>query len=152
MRHRYLPLLLTAVLAACGDDAGEPTADQLAAREGATRQACAADLLARRAEEELAVLEQLPGSQNIAGFQRAYRQHAILRNAVAARLDSALNHSPTPADSAAHIAGARAIQIRTPDPETVEANVIRSYDENLVTILAEADHPCNWQSELNRDE
>lgn len=150
MRHRsLLPLLLLLpTLVACGDEADGPAPEQLAARTSAARQACVADLLLQRADEELALLEQIPGSANVASFQRAYRQHAVLRNTVAAQLDSAFNHSATPADSSRHAAAAEGIRISSPDPETVEANVIRSYDENMGAILSDTDHPCNWRSEL----
>ena len=113
------------------------------------------------ASAELSVPHRLEDRFQIASASKPITAAAVLKlasqgrldlRAPIARLDSALNHSVTTADSAAHIAAARAIQIRTPDPESVEANVIQSYDQNLVTILAEADHPCNWQSELNQDE
>lgn len=149
MRDRVLLVLLCAALAACAGEPDGPTPDQLAARENAARDACVAARLQQRAADELATLEQLAGSGNLTAFQRAYENHAALRLTVAAHLDTALNHSAGSEDSAAHAAAAQRIQIRSPDPESLEENVIRSYETNAATIFSDPDHPCNWQSELD---
>lgn len=139
--------LLCCSVLACGDDAG-PTPEQIETRDVAARQACISTRLAQRAVDELQTLENLLGNAGPVGFQRAYEQHASLRLAVFAQLDSALNHSATAEDSTRHAAAARGIQIRLPTPGSVEDNVIRSYETNFAAIFNDSDHPCNWQSEL----
>jgi hypothetical protein len=148
MRDRVLLALLCTALAACAGEPEGPTPDQLAARENAARAACVAARLHQRAADELATLEELAGSGNLVAFQRAYENHASLRLSVAAQLDTALNHASSPEDSAARSAEAERIQISVPDPESLEANVIRSYETNATALFADPDHPCNWQSEL----
>lgn len=149
MRDRVLFALLCATLAACAGEPDGPSPEQLAARENAARDACVAARLHERAVDELATLEQIAGNSGIIGFQRAYESHAQLRLAVAAQIDTALNHASGSEDSAAHAAAAERIQIRAPDPESVEENVIRSYETNAAAIFGDPDHPCNWQSELD---
>ena len=148
MRDRVILTLLCASLTACAGEPDGPGPEQLAARDNAARDACVALRLQQRAADELATLEQLDTTGNLVAFQRAYENHASLRLAVAAQLDTALNHASGPEDSAAHSAAAERIQISVPDPESVEANVIRSYETNAAALFADADHPCNWQSEL----
>jgi hypothetical protein len=149
MRDRVLLAVLCAALAACAGEPDGPTPEQLAARESAARDACVATRLHQRATDELATLEQVAGGSGIIGFQRAYESHARLRLTVAAQIDTALNHASNSQDSAAHAAAAERIRISVPDPESVEANVIRSYETNAAAIFGDPDHPCNWQSELD---
>jgi hypothetical protein len=151
MRHRFSFLLLGSTLVACADEPEGPTAEQLAARQSAAAQACVADRLYQRAAEELATLEQLAGESGLVAFQRAYEQHATLRRAYTAQVDTALNHSRSPEDSTAHAAAAERLRISAPDPESVEANVIRSYERNAAALLSDPDHPCNWEAELRDD-
>lgn len=144
------PLLFLGLIAAvaCGDDETGPSEEQLRDREFAAREACIAERLALRAEDELQTLEQLMVVSGPIEFQRAYAQHANLRRAASAHADTALNHAATTADSARHAELAQDFQIRLPDAESVEANVIRSYESNFAAIYNDADHPCNWQAEL----
>ncbi len=145
-------LLLVAPLAACAEEQAGPSEEQRRERDLAARQACISQNLALRADDELQTLEQLMVTSGPLGFQRAYTQHAHLRHAAYARLDSALNHSATPGDSLARAEAARAFQIRAPEPGSVEENVIRSYEGRFRAIFEDADHPCNWLSELAREE
>lgn len=149
VRSTRLPLLLLAIVAAaCGSEEAGPTAEQLRIRELAAREACIGERLALRAQDELQTLAQLGMASGPLEFQRAYAHHAELRHAAYAQADSAFNHARTPADSARHAGLADGFQIRLPEPETVEANVIRSYEANFAAIFQDADHPCNWQGEL----
>lgn len=149
--NRRIPfaLLVAAAALACGDDAG-PSPEQLETREVAARQACISERLALRAIDELETLEALLGATGPVGFQRAYEQHATLRNMAFAQLDSAMNRSPTSQDSLRHDELARRIQIRIPAAESVEENVIRSYESNFAAIFNDPDHVCNWGPQLER--
>ena len=151
MKRSLLMATLAAVTAACAGDAPGPTTDQLEARELTARSACIAERLTQRAEEELRTLEELQMAAGPLGFQRAYQQHAELRQRTLALADSALNHARSPADSAALDSASRAVRLRLPEPGSVEENVIRSYENNFLDILNDTDHPCNWQSQLDRD-
>ncbi|HEX6924935.1 MAG TPA: hypothetical protein VF167_05875 [Longimicrobiaceae bacterium] len=143
-----LGILVAGGLAACRPDDSGPTEEQLRARRLAASEACAAERLLQQAEDELATLESLGVTAGPVAFQRAFVQHARLRLAALAQLDSALNHARSPTDSARYHDAFKRIQIRAPDPESVEANVFRSYESKAAAILADADHPCNWQPEL----
>lgn len=147
------PLVLIAILLACGcaDERAGASAEQLRERDLAARQACIAERLSQRADDELRTLEEIGVFSGPVAFQQAYTQHARLRHAAFTQLDSALNHSRSPADSTAHREAARRFQIRAPEPESVEENVIRSYERNFAAILSDSNHPCNWQSELGSD-
>lgn len=143
-----LGTLVAGGLGACTPDESGPTEEQLRERRLAARQACAAERLLQQAEDELATLESLGVTEGPVAFQRAFVQHARLRLAALAQLDSALNRAESTADSARYHDAFKRIQIRAPDPESVEANVFRSYEAKAAAILADADHPCNWQPEL----
>jgi hypothetical protein len=145
-------LILLAPLASCAGDDTAPSEEQLRERDLAAREACVAENLALRAEDELQTLAQLMVAGGPLAFQQAYTQHANLRNAAYAQLDSALNHSATPTDSLAHDEAARAFLIRSPETGSVEENVIRSYESKFMAIFSDPDHPCNWQSELDDQE
>lgn len=142
-----LPIALV-VAAACADDETGPSEEQLQTRELAAREACITERLALRAQDELQTLEQLMVVSGPIEFQRAYAHHATLRRTASAHADTALNHAATPADSARHAGLAQDFQIRLPEAGSVEANVIQSYDTNFAAIFNDADHPCNWQAEL----
>jgi hypothetical protein len=83
-------------------------------------------------------------SNSVLDFARAYGQHANLRASVYAYLDSAVNHATTPADSVRYAERAGAFSTRQPLQGSLEENVIASYDRNIAAILANEDHPCNW--------
>ena len=151
--RRLFPLLIC-FAAACGGEAEEETAASTAS-EGAAlaaRHACAAEELVRTAADDLATIESGfsagAAPEGLTAFARAFLQHAELRHLAYAHLDSAANHSATPADSTRHFQASERIQIVPPRAETVEANVINSYAQKAAAILADADHPCNWKHEL----
>ena len=146
---RRLPLALICALAACGDREEAASNDMTAEQALAARGACVGELLARTAQEDLQTLEASGTPEAIMMFSRALLQHAQLRYAVLAQTDSALNHSETTQDSIRHMQAADQFEIVLPAPGTVEANVITDYERRANAILADADHPCNWQHELN---
>ncbi len=151
-----LALFLAAPLTACGDEGAAGTIPEAVVQQRtmAFRQACAAKEIEATAEENLALLESVTlssGEEGLAathsaatGFARGYHRHAELRYALFAMIDSAFNHARTPADSVRFEERANAFSVRSPSPGTVEANVMESYETDLVQILADADHPCNW--------
>lgn len=151
MKRSVLAGALLLATAACSPDDAGPTPEQLEARDLAARSACIAERLVQRADEELRTLEELQMAPGPLGFQRAYLQHAELRLRSLALADSALNSARSPADSAALDSASRAVRLRLPEPGSVEENVIRSYENNFLTLITDEDHPCNWQSQLNRD-
>jgi hypothetical protein len=147
------------LLTACAD---RPTAESPQVRfekEAAYRQACAADVLARRAEDDLLVIQNAFPPENATDpvseisrqaaraaldFARAYQRHAMLRATAYAYLDSAVNHAKTTADSARFVERSASITISTPVPGTLEENVIVKYQEDFSALLADQNHPCNW--------
>lgn len=157
-RRVLVALTLAVPVTACGGaDEGveEVPATILQQRTIASRQACAAKELEQTAEENLAFLQPAPGSAAAddplaatraaaAGFTRGYFRHAQLRHALFALVDSALNYSSTPADSLLYEERANAFSMNIPAVGTVEANAVQSYDSDLRQLLADADHPCNW--------
>lgn len=153
MRKHLATLLL--LCAACGDrDVERVPPEVLAARREAVRTACISGELLASAREDVTTLESSvpPDDGGIARmahlaalqYAHAYEQHATLRATNAALVDSAANHSPTGADSARHAEAASRIAIRLPQPGTVEANVLDSYQRDFLAVYADADHPCNW--------
>jgi Flp pilus assembly protein TadD len=150
MRGRSCLVALTLACAACaGEGERRESEEALAARREAARSACISGQLAQQAEEQAALLRRTPAGPLAAAatFAEAFRQHARLRHIALAERDSALNHSPTPADSARHARASDAVQINAPEPNTVEANVIADYERRFRAIAADPDHPCNWQAE-----
>ena len=151
-----LGILLAAPLAGCGGgDAPDTLPDAvLQQRTMAYRQACAAKEIEVTAEENLVILESIvpeSGDEGLAstrdaatGFARGYHRHAELRYALYAMVDSAVNHARTPADSVRFEERANSFTVRSPAAGTVEANAMESYDMEFRMILADADHPCNW--------
>jgi hypothetical protein len=145
---------------ACADRARGPESVEVRfERVAAYRQACAARVLAERAQDDLETLTGTfdaldpddPISQIASrttgaalSFGRAYNDHAQLRATAYAYLDSAVNHSATAADSVRYIDRAGRFSIRLPAEGTVEANVFTNYQENLAALLSNPDHPCNW--------
>lgn len=157
-----LPLLLLLMpLAAC-DRSPEPVPPEIArVRQQSDRGACVATELLRRASDDVASLEETLASTSVGpaaevtrragtaalSFARAYQQHAQLRAARYALLDSAYNHSPRAADSARHVEAAQRLAIRQPEPQTVEANVVSSWERDFASLFGDPDHPCNWDFE-----
>jgi len=165
MKHpalRACALIFTFAVAGCGDS-GEapPSPEQLAIREAAWRQACAARELESIAEGDIETLEAsveaFDPSDPIGAisrraataaleFGRAFHRHAELRNSAYAYVDSAMNHARTPTDSARYVERAGAFAIRAPDPNSLEANVIADYEQRIAVILNDEDHRCNWDT------
>jgi hypothetical protein len=145
---RRLSLLLIVALAGCGEKDAAPTEKLPPERALAARQACVAEQLEQGAEEDLKTLQTSVGGIGVTQFAQAFLQHARLRVAGFSQADSALNHSPTPRDSARHMAAANRYEIITPDPGSLEANVLASYEQKANAILADSDHVCNWRHEL----
>lgn len=157
MRTISLVCLLLA-LTACGKWGDRASEEATVARREAMRRACIANQLLQVSDDELSTLQQTTGEaggsvgagmpQSAAtaalAFSRAFNQHAQLRTAAYAQTDSALNHSPTPADSARHAAHAARFELIAPDPESMEANVITNYEQRFAAIYNDARHPCNW--------
>lgn len=153
-RNSLLPLTLAFALSACGggDGAAEVAPETLQLRTSAFRQACAARELEQTAADNLAVLDSSGSADDAmavtrnaaAGFARGYHRHAEFRNALYAMVDSAMNHAGSTADSLRYEERANAFSVRIPAAGTVEANAMQSYDNDLRKILADADHPCNW--------
>jgi hypothetical protein len=151
--RRLWPVLICA-MAACGDSEGEAAVEERSPQAVlASRHACAAEELARTADEDLATIQSGLGAagavEGLTAFARAYQQHAELRLLAYAKTDSALNHSRDSQDSTRYAQAASELQIILPRAGTLEANVMASYDQKAAAILADADHPCNWKHELS---
>lgn len=154
-------LLSTLLLASCGLWGDKEPDEATARRLEATRRTCIANQLSQKSSEDLKTLQQttgevggalgakLPQSAATAAlaFSRAFDQHAQLRTAAYAQVDSALNYSPTPADSARHAENAARFQLVVPEPGSVEANVISNYEERFAALYNDPRHPCNWLGE-----
>ena len=154
-------LSIAGVLGACAETDRQDSPEVRFEREAAYRQACVAQLLAQRAADDLTVVQAaLPAddatpSDPLAGLARqaslaayefalAYQRHADLRATAYAFMDSAVNRAETSADSVRYIERASAFSINAPSEGTMEATVITRYQENIAAMLANADHPCNW--------
>lgn len=145
-----LGLLLLFGFVACAPDDGGVSEAQLQQQNAAARDACIAERLHLRAQDELETLVQLQVGPAPLGFQQAYTQHAELRLTSLALLDSAYNHARSPQDSTRYANASMGYEIRLPEAGSVEDNVLRSYETNFLQILEDEDHPCNWQAELQR--
>jgi hypothetical protein len=157
--HPLLGLLFGLVaLTACGDS-GEPTPEQLADRQEAYRLACATGELLSRADADIPVVEGAVESfdpqdmlnavnrraaASVLEFARAYQQHAQLRAGAYALLDSAVNHAASTGDSIRYVERASAFSLRFPDDGTIESNVLTRYQTDLAVLMADQNHPCNW--------
>lgn len=154
-----VPLLASAACDGSGDREPPEVAQ---ARERAARSACVAREVLRRSADDVESLEALaaPGDGNAAAditrkageaalsFGRAYHQHAQLRAAGYAHLDSAYRHSARSADSLRHVRTAEQLAPRRAEIETIEANVTAAYDRDFLALLRDPNHPCNWDLEL----
>jgi hypothetical protein len=144
----------------CRDAADGPIpAGVLAQREMVTRQACISRELLTRAEDDIETLEDTylsadpddplaevirQASASGLEFMHAYFRHAELRATALAYIDSAVNHSATPADSIRYTNRSDAFTITVPREGTLEANAMLSYQQAFEELLLEPDHPCNW--------
>jgi len=155
MKMRLLAFTLAlpgmVLASACGDSGEDPAVRSR--REAAYRQACAATVLAERAESDFETMNlALLSSDDFTrmatavamDFNRAYLRHAEIRRSAYAHQDSAVNHASSSADSAAYAQRALSFSIAVPDEGTLEANVITNYDANLRALLLDPNHACNW--------
>jgi hypothetical protein len=154
-----VPLL---AFASCDGSGDQEPPEVARARERAARSACVASEMLRRSADDVESLEALaaPDDGNPAAaltrkageaalsFGRAYHQHAQLRAAGYAHLDSAYRYSARSADSLRHIRTAEQLAPRPAEVETIEANVTAAYDRNFLALLRDPDHPCNWDLEI----
>lgn len=153
---------LAAPLAACDDGSTAGDSEAAQRRTLAARRACVAAEVHRRALSDVRDLEETvagTGSDSPAAemtrragaaaleFARAFEQHAQLRTTAYAHMDSALNYSSRATDSVRHVEIARTMSIRTPEPGTLEANVVQAYEREINTLAGDQDHPCNWELE-----
>lgn len=129
-------------------------------REDAVRDACISRELYARAEENHATLAELhgiedpgidpaealpPGPMRAAyAYAQVYRDHAELRRASFAHVDSALNHVRSPADSTRHMQAAASLAPPRAEPGTIEGNVADAYARDHLSLREDADHRCNW--------
>lgn len=162
-RHRrtapILSLLLLLMPVAACERAAEPVPPEIArVRQQSARGACVATELLRRASDDVASLGETLASTSegpaaevtrragtaALSFARAYQQHAQLRAARFAQLDSAYNHSRRAADSVQHAEAAQRLAIRAPEPATIEANVLSAWEQDFASLFGDPDHPCNW--------
>jgi hypothetical protein len=151
--NRSLPalLMMLAALAGCDPRAVREEAPEVAAaREEVARNACIAAALTERAHDTLETLQAFGDAEERGApaaalqFARGYAHHAELRQAVAARVDSAVNHARTPADSVRYAEAAIRFIPSPPEPQTLEANVSAAYNRDFHEIRADEDHRCNW--------
>jgi hypothetical protein len=152
MKRSILSILLPAVLLGACDPRSVRAVDTevAAARAEIARNACIAAALTQRAHDNLETLQSFVGDgfdgtpAAALQFARAYAHHAELRQAVAARVDSAVNHARSPADSARHADAAIRFIPAPPEPGTLEDNVATAYNRDFRTVRADEDHRCNW--------
>jgi hypothetical protein len=159
---RVAALVPLIALVGCDRSADREPPEVTQARERAARSACVAGEVLRRSADDVESLEALAvaGDGNAAAdltrragaaalsFARAYHQHARLRAAGYAHVDSAYRHSARPADSLRHVRTAEQLAPRPAEVETIEANVTAAYDRDFTALLRDPDHPCNWDLEL----
>jgi hypothetical protein len=146
-RTLYLPLFLLLGVVGCERSSRAEPAE---ARREAARNACAAAELIARSHDNYQTLAALAetgsvGPANAAlEFTRVYANHAALRGAAFARVDSAANHARTTADSIRYMEAAVSFLPGRPEPESMEANVVAAYNRDFVEIRDDGDHRCNW--------
>ncbi len=152
-------LVLQVLLVGCGDEeAAELEREQTALETRAQRSACiGTELLAEAASDYETLRGDPSGSpaeanpviaqalQASIAFSRAYLQHAEIRQTVYANVDSAYNLATSPSDSVRYVQRADATEISSPEPGTVEANVMDAYNQNFAALAGDPDFPCNWE-------
>jgi hypothetical protein len=151
-RPLALAATIPALLLAAACDRGE-SPEIRAQREAAFRQACASRTLALQAEGDYEMIAAGLQSEDALtrmattaaiGFNQAYLNHANIRYAAYAHLDSAVNYAKTPTDSAAYIARALSFGVASPETGSLEESVINDYDGKLQRLLMDRNHQCNW--------
>jgi hypothetical protein len=146
-------IILVGLTAACAEREAAVPREVAEHRVLAARHACVGEQLLERAEDDLETIEATMGvaggiADAATAYQRAFTQHARLRHAVYAHLDSAANHARTSEDSVRHAQRAGQLTILRPAAETLEANILEQYNQRASAILADEGHPCNWRHEL----
>jgi hypothetical protein len=168
MKKRFIQsAALALVLSGCGDRDRPVTPEQMAEREAAFRQACAAQELALAADENLATIQtslltldpkdpasavSRAATEAAIQYSTAYQGHAALQLGAYAHLDSAVNNATTTADSARYIERAGSFTIRNPEAGTLEANVINAYQADFLQLLEDPNHRCNWDTPFDTEE
>lgn len=150
---------LAVLTVACGDRPSAVPPQVQAQRIDAHRAACITREIHAEADEDEIIIEEtilaanpdtpegqltMMTSSAVLAYAVAFNRHADLRASAYAYVDSAFNHSATPADSARYMARADAMVVRTPAEGTLEANVLVSFERKFNEMLANGDHPCNW--------
>jgi len=147
MMHKIsLPLLLALVLAACGGDDAEKTAQRTAAH----RAACVAEELAIQANTKVSSLDTLRTQapegfvKQVYPFSKAYFDYAKVRERHAALLDSAA--AAESAEDSVRFTGEAARSAPRPgEPGSTEANAAESYERDYAAAISNPNHPCNQQ-------
>jgi hypothetical protein len=157
-RASWLPALLL-LATACDTPRQAPEASRTPAQEEAARGVCIAAELVRTSDEEIDVIEaSLPADIETSAqaqtvwrpqllalhFANVLHDHALLRHASLAHVDSAMNHRRTPADSTRHMQTAASFAPGAAEPGSLEANVAAEYERRYARIRADEDHRCNW--------
>jgi hypothetical protein len=150
-------LLLVVTMTACEPRREDAVASRTPAQDEAARGLCIATELVRASDEEIDVIEaalpadietnlqaQRTWQPQIAALQFAQvmYDHALLRRAAIAHVDSALNRAR--ADSARHMETAARYTPVPPQPGSIEANVAQEYERRFARIRGDEDHRCNW--------
>ncbi len=145
------------LVAACEPRQDQAAAARSPAQEEAARGLCIATELVRASDEEIDLIEaSLPADieTNIQAqrtwqpqiaalqFAQVLYDHAMLRRAAVAHVDSALNRAP--ADSARHMQTATRYTPGPAEPGTLEANVAQEYERRYDRMRTDEDHRCNW--------
>ena len=125
-----LLLVVAVAITGCRADAGTPP-EVMEERAEAARNACVAEELLRRANDQIEALEDSYAQAEVAGdagallrqtatsalrFAEVYLQHAQLHSTVLAHVDSATNHVERQADSLRHVRAAEAFTMTRPAP------------------------------------
>ena len=159
MRPRRLTYLLMLPVLAMGctdEQSSERERELTELTNAAQRSACIGTELLEKARSDYATLRgTAAGSetnpaiaqavQASIAFSRANLQHAEIRQSVYANMDSAYNLASTPPDSVRYVQRADAIEISTPEPGSVEANVMNAYNQDFDVLAGDPDFPCNWE-------
>ncbi|HEV2130532.1 MAG TPA: hypothetical protein VGR27_05495 [Longimicrobiaceae bacterium] len=158
--YRIVAALSLLLIAACTEQGAGISPEVVRMREDATRDACISRELYTRAEESYTTLAELHGIEDpevdpaevlppeavraAYTYAQVYHQHAELRRAAFAHVDSAFNHVRSAADSTRHIQAATNLAPRRPEAGTIEANVATAYARDHAAIRQDGDHRCNW--------
>lgn len=143
-------LSLAMAAAACEAGAAGISAEVRAERREIERTSCIAERIALSANDNLEMLAaaaaHLPGTGGAARqYGEAFARYAQLRAAAAAYADSAVNIAESAVDSARYAQRGASIKVRSPEPESVEANAARAFQQQMTATQVQPGHPCNWE-------